>query len=112
MSAALDYEHAAQFMDAIPKGRWSSYKDVAGVAGNAGAAQRIGTWIRGDSSELVNVHRVLRSNGKVSDLYASTKAGAPKDAAEVRERLASEGVPFKGLRAHPDHKFEAADWDP
>src|SRR3954469_11096210 len=44
--AAIDFSRAAAFITAVPKGRWTAYKDVAAAGGNERGAQAIGDWLR------------------------------------------------------------------
>lgn len=74
-------------MSAIPQGRWLSYGDVADAVGSA--AQPIGNYLR--ANPVKNAHRVLRSNGSVSDNFAWLDAN---DSRDVREVLQSEGLAF------------------
>jgi alkylated DNA nucleotide flippase Atl1/predicted nuclease with RNAse H fold len=91
---SLDVDRASQFIAEVPAGQWTSYKDVATVAGNERGAQAIGDWLRRRGHELRNVHRVLRSDGFVADAFRAAGPGVPGDARRARELLKREGVTF------------------
>jgi len=52
---------------AIPRGKTMTYKQVAGKAGNLGAARAVGTLMSKNYNEKIPCHRVIRSDGKVGD---------------------------------------------
>jgi alkylated DNA nucleotide flippase Atl1 len=58
--AALDFDRAAAFIAAVPRGRWTAYRDVAETAGSPGGAQAIGDWLRRNGDQVEHVYRVLR----------------------------------------------------
>jgi alkylated DNA nucleotide flippase Atl1/predicted nuclease with RNAse H fold len=110
---SLDLDKAARFLAAIPAGRWTSYKDVATVAGNDKGAQAIGEWLRRCGHELPHVHRVIRSNGLVAEAFRAAGPGVPANAPSVRDLLRSEGLRFDLLgRASHTQRFLPADWRP
>lgn len=48
----------------IPKGETLTYKEVAGLAGNAGASRAVGTIMSHNFDPSIPCHRVVRSDGK------------------------------------------------
>jgi alkylated DNA nucleotide flippase Atl1 len=109
--ARMDRVRAATFIAAIPDGRWTSYKEVATAAGNERAAQAIGTWLRRDGDEVLNVHRVIHSSGLVAEAFTPAGPDIPADAAHVRDRLRREGVRIDDRgRASGAQCFTVAHW--
>ncbi len=51
----------------IPCGQVLSYKQVAALAGNPGAARAVGTTMKRNFDESVQCHRVVRSDGEVGE---------------------------------------------
>ncbi len=51
----------------VPKGKTSTYKQVAEKAGNPGAARAVGTIMKGNYLPDVPCHRIIRSDGKIGD---------------------------------------------
>lgn len=51
----------------IPKGKMMTYKQVAEVAGNPGAARAVGTIMSHNFLKDVPCHRVVRSDGKIGN---------------------------------------------
>lgn len=100
------------FIDAIPAGQWTSYKDVAIAAtGNPMGAMGIGSHLNArGGSDLPNVYRVLNRNGQVSDGWNTTTPGLPSSPSDVRDRLVEEGVEFTADRASEAQRFTAEDW--
>lgn len=79
-----------QVVSGIPRGRVSTYGDIARFAGLGRAARRVGWALRqlpGDTR--VPWHRVINSAGKLA-LPADSAAGRLQ-----RERLLREGVPLR-----------------
>jgi alkylated DNA nucleotide flippase Atl1 len=109
---SLDYAMAVRFAEAIPKGRWSSYKDVATAAGNSEAFMAIGNWLRDSGGSIPNYWRVLRSDGRVADGFVAHLAGRPSDYTTARDLLRSEGIRFdpNGC-ASQGQRFRYSDWD-
>ena len=63
----LDLDAAAAFLETVPRGRWTSYGDVAVAAGRgSNAAQGVVSWIGSNGHRVANVHRVLNVNGEVN----------------------------------------------
>lgn len=108
---SLDFQRAISFIAAVPRGRWTSYKDVATTAGNERGAQAIGEWLRRRGHEVPHVHRVIRSSGYVADGFRAGGPGVPSNALAARDLLETEGVRFdvRG-RANPDQRFRPNDW--
>lgn len=107
----LDFQRAEVFLAAVPKGRWTSFKDVATAGGNEAAPQAIGGWLRRDGDKLPHVYRVLTIDGFVPEGFRPAGPGVPRDAYHVRELLKSEGVRVDADgRAASDQRFRASDW--
>jgi alkylated DNA nucleotide flippase Atl1 len=108
LGVPLDFAIAASFIATIPPGRWTSYGDVASVAGNELGAMAVGDWLRRHGDEVQNPHRVIESKGFVADGFAAAGPGIPADAAHARELLMREGVWFDAdWRASPDQRVRA-----
>lgn len=75
---------------AIPHGRWTTYGDVADMAGLPGRARLVGR-VAAREAGVRNAHRVLRAGGRVSEGFATADGGGPETA---RRLLAAEGVTF------------------
>jgi len=81
----------------IPRGKVSTYGDVAGAAGHPGAARRV-AWTLHRSVGLP-WHRVLGAGGEIKLRGDS--------AIEQRLRLEAEGVAFRGRRVDMKlHRFQ------
>jgi len=81
----------------IPRGKVSTYGDVARAAGHPGAARRV-AWTLHRSVGLP-WHRVLGAGGEIKLRGDS--------AIEQRLRLEAEGVAFRGRRVDmKDHRFQ------
>jgi alkylated DNA nucleotide flippase Atl1 len=106
----LDYGRAEAFMETIPAGRWSSFKDVACAAGNPAAAMAIGNWLRESGGRLPNYWRVIRADRFVPDGLAAHTPGLPQNASAARDRLKQEGVRFSGHRASPQQHYSFDEW--
>jgi len=75
----------------VPKGRVTTFKDVAEALGDPVAARAVGTMLAGpDVPEECPRHRVVLSDGRVAGTINLTRAGA--------RLLASEGIEVKGDR--------------
>jgi alkylated DNA nucleotide flippase Atl1 len=106
----LNYGRAEAFMATIPRGRWSSFKDVACAAGNPAAAMAIGNWLRETGGRLPNYWRVIRSDRFVPDGLVANTPGLPHNAAAARDRLKQEGIRFSGNRASPQQHYSFEEW--
>jgi methylated-DNA-protein-cysteine methyltransferase-like protein len=86
----------------IPKGKVSTYGDVARAAGFPGCARQV-VWALRGSSRGLPWHRVVAAKGKIS---------LPgENGLEQRFRLEAEGVVFHGSRVWMEqhqHQFAAA----
>ena len=60
-------DHVKDIVRKIPKGETMSYKEVATIAGNPGAARAVGTVMRNNYDKGVPCHRVIRSDGKIGE---------------------------------------------
>jgi alkylated DNA nucleotide flippase Atl1 len=110
--SGFDFERAKAFIAAIPRGRWSSYKDAAGAAGNPDAYMSAGNLLRASGGTIPNYWRVLHSDGSIADGFISHAPGRPNDPVSARELLESEGIRFdqKG-RAREAQRFRYEDWN-
>lgn len=94
----------------IPRGRVSTYGDVAAAAGSPGAARAVGTAMRSNQDTgKVPCHRVVRGDGTVG-LYA----GGPDGTARKVELLAGEGVEVdpESLRVRDFDRVRFTDFPP
>jgi alkylated DNA nucleotide flippase Atl1 len=89
---AMDFATAERFIAAIPRGRWSAYKDVATAAGSERGAMAVGEWLRRNGDRFPHPWRVLRSDGSIAIAYYATDPDRPGDASTAREMLMSEGI--------------------
>jgi predicted nuclease with RNAse H fold/alkylated DNA nucleotide flippase Atl1 len=96
---SLDFERAAAFIDAIPRGRWAAYKDVATAGGNEEAAQAVGDWVRRNGDRLPRVYRVLRIDGLVADGYRPAGPGSPQRSRSCTRRSPARGSGHRRSRA-------------
>src|ERR1700729_1828643 len=82
----------------IPKGKVSTYGDIARATGFPGAARQV-AWALHNAKDAVPWHRVVGAGGHIR---------LPGDAGlEQRTRLESEGVSFRGRRVDmARHAFE------
>ncbi|UVS79865.1 hypothetical protein Actkin_03615 [Actinokineospora sp. UTMC 2448] len=72
---------------AIPNGSWTSYGDLAALIGSSGIA--VGRHIADNLARLPDAYRVLRSDGRVSELFRWPEHG---DRGDVHELLRQDGV--------------------
>ena len=106
----MDLQLAARFVEAVPTGFWTAYKDVATAAGNSRGAQRIGLWLRNSGGSIPNYWRVLRVDGHVPEAFHGGGNG-PLDAVSARYRLRQEGVWVDtGGNALETQRFTVEDW--
>ncbi len=100
----IDWAKAMAVMAEIPPGHWMSYQDLAVAAGGSPrAGMAMGQYLaRRDSLPPNCVHRVLRSDGRISEGFEG-EIGGPDD---VKALLESEGLTFDLLgRADPDVRW-------
>lgn len=75
----------------IPPGKVKTYKEVAILAGNKNAYRAVGNILHKNPDEKsIPCHRVVRSDGALSNNYAFGGMKAQK------KRLEKEGIIFKG----------------
>src|SRR3954451_13617707 len=109
-SARLDLEAAAAFLETIPKGRWTSYGDVAVAAGRSTrAGQPVAGWLASKGHLVAHVHRVLSANGEISPGWRPAGPGVPATPRDVEEKLRSEGVRFIDGRADQRQRWRPRD---
>jgi alkylated DNA nucleotide flippase Atl1 len=108
--STLNYASATAFAAAVPRGRWTSFKEVATAAGNPAAAMAIGNWLRESGGTIPNYWRIIRSDRFVPDGLTAHAPGLPHDASTARQRLIEEGIRFNGGRASPHQQFLYKDW--
>lgn len=84
---------AHQVLAALPHGTWTSYGDLAAFLGSG--AQAVGNHLA-NTVGVANAHRVLTSEGKVSDRFRWP--GEQPDG-DVRTRLSADGVLFTAAGA-------------
>jgi len=93
-------EQLRRAISKIPKGRVSTYGDVARAAGYPGAARQV-AWALHNAKGGIPWHRVLGAGGNIR---LPGEAGL-----EQRMRLQSEGVTFRGSRVDlARHAFDFA----
>lgn len=105
----MDKAAARRFIESIPPGCWTAYKDVASAAGAPKAAQAIGQWLAREGESVANVWRVMTNAGVPSAGWRAAGPGIPKTVDEVRARLSDEGVRFVSGAADPDQRWHPSD---
>lgn len=98
------------FVDAIPKGQWAAYVDVAEAIGNRAAAMGMGSHLKAYGETMPNVYRILSDKGEVRGGWTTTSPDLPQTPADVVARLKADGVAFSGDRADQSQRFTAQDW--
>lgn len=86
--SGFDWSRVDSAVQAIPAGSWTSYGDLAALAGTA--AQPVATHVAGDPG-LTRAYRVLSSDGTISPDFKWTD---PSDSRDPVEILTGEGVEF------------------
>ena len=89
-SAGFDWSELHAAMEAVPRGRWTTYGDLARVIGTA--AQPLGQHIAG-CPDCPNAQRVLGADGRVRPGFAWSDPTETRTAEQV---LVSEGVRVDG----------------
>jgi alkylated DNA nucleotide flippase Atl1 len=92
-SFGFDWSRMHAAIAAIPDGTWTTYGDLAALAGTS--AQAVGVHIATNSA-LSNAYRVLTWDGQISEGFAWSD---PTDGRDPRAVLASEGLDFVGGKA-------------
>jgi alkylated DNA nucleotide flippase Atl1 len=87
-NAGFDWSRVDQTVNALPAGSWTSYGDLAELAGTA--AQPTANHVARDPSIMYG-YRVLGSDGAVSLSFQWEDENDPRDPTEV---LTGEGVEF------------------
>jgi predicted RNase H-like nuclease/alkylated DNA nucleotide flippase Atl1 len=100
--AAIDARWAEleALMDVIPRGRWTTYGDLADVIGSSAIA--VGQRIAKDPKGLY--WRVLGAEGRMPDNYAWA-VGSPLEGSDPADVLAAEGVRVARGRAEPSQRL-------
>lgn len=96
---AFDWSRVDIAIAAIPAGRWTTYGDLAELAGTS--AQAVGGYV-GNLPPGSNAYRVLSADGTVSESFRWTD---PKHERAVRDVLEAEGVSFEDGHALPIHRL-------
>lgn len=83
----------------IPKGKVSTYGEVAAAAGFPGAARQVVWALQNGDAQRLPWHRVVAAGGRIR---------LPGEAGfEQRMRLQAEGISFRGERVAMDkHRYE------
>lgn len=95
----FDWNMIDTAIERIPPGRWTSYGELAELAGTA--AVPVGQHVKA-LPEGSKAYRVLASDGTVSSGF---QWADPEDRRDVREILAAEGIVFEGGAARVDQKL-------
>jgi alkylated DNA nucleotide flippase Atl1 len=94
--------HAA--LAALPPGAWTSYTDLAELIGSHQVP--VGQHLA-NTAGVLNAHRVLTSEGRVTDAF---RWGDPHDERDVHEVLNDEGINFDlNRRADPSQRLRSDD---
>jgi alkylated DNA nucleotide flippase Atl1 len=96
----FDWSRVAAAIEAIPPGRWTSYGELAELAGTS--AQAVGGYVA--NVHDTNAYRVLGSDGSVSPGFHWAD---PNDTRDVRAVLEAEGVVFDAEQASPEQRLNA-----
>lgn len=113
--APINFDAALRFIASVPRGRWTTYKDVAIAAGSPNGAQAIGAWLLKHGAQVPSVWRVLDRRGEVSDGWSPKVPHLPQNPEGVRELLRAEGIRFHADAADPSQRWsphDAAQADP
>jgi alkylated DNA nucleotide flippase Atl1 len=107
---SFDESVALNFIATIPKGSWTTYGDVADAAGNRGAAQHAGNWLRDSGGSIPFYWRVIDANGEVPPGFIASALGLPRNPVEARQRLQDEGVILNGQQASKQCLYSVNEW--
>lgn len=102
-SPGFDWEPLHELLRELPAGRWTTYGDLAPLAGTA--AQPVDNHLATCAS-CANAHRVLGRQGELSPSFRWTDPSRTETQQEVLER---EGVTFEGGRADPALRLTTAE---
>lgn len=86
--STFDWTPVRRAVEAIPRGRWTSYGDLAELAGTA--AITVGRFVAGEE-ELVGAWRVMGADGRPRPDF---RWSDPSDERDIVQVLTSEGVRF------------------
>lgn len=106
----FDFTRAIPFIEAIPHGRWTSFKDVAAAAGNPKAFMAAGNHMRDSDGTIDNYWRVIHSDGTIPENFTAPADRGPKDPYSAMQKLMKEGIRFVDGVADPNQYFSCADW--
>jgi alkylated DNA nucleotide flippase Atl1 len=98
-SAGFDWSRVDEAIAALPAGRWTSYGDLAELAGTSAVA--VGDYVLRLPSGT-NAYRVLSVDGAVSPSFRWADSDDERDVVEV---LQAEGVRFEGDRAVAEQRL-------
>lgn len=98
----FNWSELHRLLDALPRGRWTTYGDLAAVVGTA--AQPVGGHIAG-CGVCRNAHRVLGSDRRPRPAFQWTD---PTDTRSQEQALVEESVNFTDGMADPAQRLDAA----
>jgi alkylated DNA nucleotide flippase Atl1 len=96
----FDWSRVITAIEAIPPGRWTSYAELAELAGTS--VQAVGGFV-GNLQEDRNAYRVLTSDGTLNP--GRFPSPDREDARDLRAVLKAEGVVFEDNRASADQRL-------
>ncbi|MCB0960864.1 MAG: MGMT family protein [Acidimicrobiales bacterium] len=102
-SGTFDWTPLHEVMGSLPRGRWTTYGDLADLVGTA--AQPIGNHIR-QCDVCPNAPRVLGQGGRPRPGFAWSD---PSDTRTQQEVLEGEGVQFANGAADPESRLSSAE---
>lgn len=97
----FDWSGVHAVLDALPRGRWTTYGDLAVLVGTA--AQPMGAHIAA-CTDCANAHRVLSADGRVNAGFRWTD---PADVRRPEGVLEEEGITFGNGAADPARRLSA-----
>lgn len=101
LAFGFDWSRMHAAIAALPDGNWTSYGDLAALAGTS--AQAVGAHIANDPA-LTKAYRVLTWDGLVSEGFVWSDADDQRDPIDV---LGAEGITFKDGRASGEQRLDA-----